>query len=336
VRFVNLEGPLSDQNGETMSPSNPLIFTGPPSGADALARASISVVSTANNHAWDYGRAGLLQTLANLDRVGIAHAGSGATPDAAAAPAFVEFHGWRVAFVAVTDVWNFGPLAAHKARDYVAKADPASVARSIASAREHGAEIVVVSQHGGDEYADQPLARARALLHAYVDAGADIVVGHHPHVVQGVEWYQGKPIFYSLGNVLMQMHSLHPWTGFGFFARVTFQREDDAPPRVQVEACPHRIFGLSAIPLDDDPQASALEGIFFAHLREVDSWLGEAAARVGPIGADGCRVLSPREGDPPRRERVPGGEKAKNREDRAASRPDSVDVPRRERAPGEE
>jgi poly-gamma-glutamate synthesis protein (capsule biosynthesis protein) len=295
VRFVNLEGPLSEQNGETMSPRNSLIFTGPPSGADALARASISVVSTANNHAWDYGRDGLLQTLANLDRVGIAHAGSGATHDAAAAPAFVESRGWRVAFVAVTDVFNFGPLAAHKARDYVASADPAAVARSIASAREHGADVVVVSHHGGDEYADQPMARARELLHGYIDAGADIVVGHHPHVVQGVEWYAGKPIFYSLGNVLMQMHSLHPWTGFGFFARVTFRHDTDAPRAVQVEACPHRILGLAAIPLDDDPQATALEGVFFAHLREVDSWFGKTAARVGPAGADGCRALSPRD-----------------------------------------
>jgi poly-gamma-glutamate synthesis protein (capsule biosynthesis protein) len=294
VRFVNLEGPLSDQNGETMSPNNSLIFTGPPAGAEALARAAITVVSTANNHAWDYGRSGLLQTLANLDRAGIAHAGSGSTLEAAYAPTMVEARGLRVAFVAVTDVWNFGPLAAHEARDYVARADPASVAQSIAAARERGADVVVVSHHGGDEYMDQPLARARALLHAYVDAGADLVVGHHPHVVQGVEWYAGKPILYSLGNVLMQMHSLHPWTGFGFFARVTLAREKDRPRVARLEACPHRILGLAAIPLEDDPQADALQGIFFAHMREVDSWLGEAAAHVGPSGPDGCRELSAR------------------------------------------
>jgi poly-gamma-glutamate capsule biosynthesis protein CapA/YwtB (metallophosphatase superfamily) len=290
LRFVNLEGPLSDQRGETMSPSNQLIFTGPPSGADALARAHVDVVSTANNHAWDYGRLALLETLALLDRAGVAHAGTGATLDAALSPALVEAGGWRVAFIAVTDVFNFGPLAAHEAHAHVASADPAAVSRSIAAARARGADVVVVSHHGGDEYVDQPLARARSLLHAYVDAGADLVVAHHPHVVQGVEWYAGRPVFYSLGNVLMQMHSSHPWTGFGLFARVTF--EADGPARV--EACPHRILGLAAIPLADDPQAPALQAAFFAHLREVDAWLGESATRVGPPTTDGCRALVPR------------------------------------------
>jgi poly-gamma-glutamate synthesis protein (capsule biosynthesis protein) len=289
VRFVNLEGPLSDQHGVTMSPTNPLIFTGPPSGAEALARAGISVVSTANNHAWDYGRAALLETLANLDRAGVAHAGTGATLAAAWAPALVQAGGWRIGFVAVTDVFNFGPLVEHEARDYLARAEPQAVARAIAAARAAGADVVVVSHHGGDEYADQPLARTRSLFHAYVDAGADLVVGHHPHVVQGVEWYAGKPVLYSLGNVLMQMHSAHPWTGFGFFARVTFTRDGST----KLEACPHRILGLAAIPLAEDPHAAALEGVFFAHLREVDSWLGGGAARVGEAGSDGCAELTP-------------------------------------------
>jgi poly-gamma-glutamate synthesis protein (capsule biosynthesis protein) len=162
-----------------------------------------------------------------------------------------------------------------------------SVARAIAAARAGGADVVVVSHHGGDEYVDQPLVRARTLLHAYVDAGADLVVAHHPHVVQGVEWYAGKPIFYSLGNVLMQMHSLHPWTGFGLFARATF----DAHGLALLEACPHRIFGLDAIPLADDAHAAALQAVFFAHLAAVDAWLGAGATRIGAASADGCRSL---------------------------------------------
>src|ERR1019366_5105437 len=131
---------------------------------------------------------------------------------------------------------------------------------------------------------DQPLVRARTLLHSYVDAGADLVVGHHPHVVQGVEWYAGKPIFYSLGNTLMQMHSAHPWTGFGLFARITLAR--DTPTKV--EACPHRILGLAAIPLAQDPDAAPLERMFFAHLRDLQRLIGPGAARVSDPGADGC------------------------------------------------
>ena len=119
VRFVNLEGPLSDQGGETMSRRNPLVFTGPPSGADALARAGVTVVSTANNHAWDYGRPALLETIASLDRVHVAHAGTGPDPTSAYAPAIVEAKGWRVALLAVMDVFNFGPLIDHPARQLI-------------------------------------------------------------------------------------------------------------------------------------------------------------------------------------------------------------------------
>ena len=87
ITFVNLESQLSDQKGETQSPKNRLIFTGPPGGADVLARAGIDVVSTANNHAWDYGRSALFETLDNLARAGVANVGTGKTFDAAYAPA---------------------------------------------------------------------------------------------------------------------------------------------------------------------------------------------------------------------------------------------------------
>ena len=74
LRFVNLESGLSEQHGETQSPLHGLVFTGPPAGAEALLRARVDVVSTANNHAWDYARRGFFETLENLDRVGVAHA----------------------------------------------------------------------------------------------------------------------------------------------------------------------------------------------------------------------------------------------------------------------
>ena len=288
IRFVNLEGPLSDQHGETMSPNNMLVFTGPPAGADALARAHVDVVSTANNHAWDYGREALLETIANLDRAGVAHAGTGPTRDDAYRAAIVERNGWKIAFVAVTDVFNFGPLEGHAADGFLARADPPRIAAAIVDARGRGADVVVVSQHGGDEYQDAPLARTRAILHAAVDAGADVVVGHHPHVVQGIEWYRGHPILYSLGNLLMQMHSSHEWTGFGYLARFTFTR--GAPP--SLEACPYRILGLDAIPLAADPHAELLERVFFAHLAEVDTWLGKTVS-IGAPGEGGCAEVKP-------------------------------------------
>lgn len=281
IRFANLEGPLSEQNGETMSPNNPLVFTGPPAGADALARGGFTIVSTANNHAWDYGKRALVETIENLDRVGVLHVGTGRTRAESRKHVTVERNGLRVAFVAVTDVFNHGPLATHEADELIARADPAMLADSIAAARKD-ADVVVVSYHGGDEYNDAPLARARSVLHGAIDAGADAVLGHHPHVVQAVEWYKSRPIVYSLGNLLMQMHRDRPWTGYGYFARLTLAH--DAAP--SLEACPFRIVGLVPLPFVGDVGRAALEGVFFAHLREVSARVAPVA--IGSTGADGC------------------------------------------------
>src|SRR5262245_17956592 len=96
LTFVNLESQLSDQKGETQSPRNRLIFTGPPGGADVLARAGIDVVSTANNHAWDYGRSALFETIDNLARAGVANVGTGKSFGDAYAPAVLNAQGYSV------------------------------------------------------------------------------------------------------------------------------------------------------------------------------------------------------------------------------------------------
>jgi poly-gamma-glutamate synthesis protein (capsule biosynthesis protein) len=288
VRFANLEGPLSDQRGETQRPGQQLVFTGPPEGAPALARARFDVVSTANNHAWDYGEPALRETLALLDRAGVRHAGTGVDREAAHRAAIVEVEGLRVAVLAVTDIWNDGLLARHPADAFVARADGETLAASVRALREAGAaDAVVVSYHGGAEYADAPLSRTTAILHAAVDAGADAVVGHHPHVVQGVEWYRGRPILYSLGNLLMRMHRDHPWTELGYLARLELGR--GTAPRVW--ACPFRIFGLEVLPLAGDAHREAHEPRFYAHLRAISAPLGGIA--VDPPGADGCAQVRP-------------------------------------------
>jgi poly-gamma-glutamate capsule biosynthesis protein CapA/YwtB (metallophosphatase superfamily) len=289
VRFANLEGPLSEQRGETMSRSNMLIFTGPPAGADALARAGFTVVSTANNHAWDYGEAALGETIANLDRVGVRHAGTGSTLEEAWRPAVIEAGGRRIAFIAATDVWNFGPLAEHPASAHVAEASPDAIARGVTAARAlPGVDAVIASVHGGYEYVDTPSPRMVAIAHAAIDAGASAFFGHHPHVVQGVEWYRGKPVFYSLGNLLMQMVVGHEWTGWGFVARVVVEPGGAVS---RAEACPYRILGLAPLPLAGDPAAGALQGVFFAHLRAVSASVGKV--KIGAPADDGCAPIDP-------------------------------------------
>lgn len=288
VRFANLEGPLSDQHGETAKPGQPLVFTGPPGGAEALARAGFSLVSTANNHAWDYGEPALLSTIALLDRAGVRHAGTGPDRAASRRAEILDLEGYRVAFLAVTDIWNDGPLARHPAEPMVARADEGEIVAAVRALRETGAaDAIVVSYHGGAEYTDEPLARETAIHHAAIDAGASVIVGHHPHVVQGVEWYRGHPIFYSLGNLLMRMHRDHPWTEFGYLARVELRR--GALPAV--EACPFRIHGVDVLPLAGEPSRAAYERVFFDHLSAISRSLGGTA--IAAPGADGCARLAP-------------------------------------------
>lgn len=237
LRFVNLESQLSDQNGETQSPHNRLIFTGPPAGADILALGKIDLVSVANNHAWDYGKKALFETFDNLDRVTVAHVGAVRKPgDGAYEPQVVTVNGWSVAFFAVTHIWNQGPINEHEGRLYVAWARFDKLGPQIKKAKQEH-DLVIVSYHGGAEYIDTPMQWTRRFVRALMYAGVDAVIGHHPHVPQGVAWHEGRPIVYSLGNLVFPMHRDHEWTGVSYLARFTFERGK----RTKLEACPYRI-----------------------------------------------------------------------------------------------
>ena len=164
LRFVNLESALSEQHGETQSPRHGLVFTGPPVGADALARAGIGIVSTANNHAWDYASRGLLETLQNLGTALASHMPEPAPTEADAyRPAIVHVNGLSVAFFAVTQIWNLGVFSEEEARHHVAWADFSRLRKALLKARAES-DFVVVSYHGGREYSDVPLPKTRAFV----------------------------------------------------------------------------------------------------------------------------------------------------------------------------
>jgi len=292
IRFVNLESQLSDQKGETQSPTQKLVFTGPPGGADALSRGSIDIVSVANNHMWDYGKPAFLETLDNLERAGVAYVGAGRTRERAYAPEIVDVGGFRVAFVAFTGIWNQGGLKYHVAKDHVAEAERSAVVAGVKAARARkDVDVVVVSYHGGEEYKSAPLQLAVDLHHAAVDAGADAVIGHHPHVAQGIQLYKGKPIFYSLGNYLMRIHGSHAETETGLFAKIAFSR--DAAPRTWV--CPFRISGMvpTPIPLAGDPRRELYERVFRQRLRVIQGSIVDPA-KVGPTDEEGCAMVTAR------------------------------------------
>jgi len=197
ITFGNLESTISDQDGETRSGT--WRFTAPPDAALTLLHAGFDILSLSNNHVWDYWERALHETRDHLDAVGIAHTGTGSDLAEAYSPAILEVDGITIAFLAVANIFNYGAYPDHEAFDYFAWADMELLAPAIAAAREQ-ADLVVVSAHWDWEYKDYPSDATVELAHAIADAGADIILGHHPHVPQGIEIYNDTFIIYSLGN----------------------------------------------------------------------------------------------------------------------------------------
>lgn len=196
-------------------------FRSDPEVASAMKRGGFSVVSLANNHTPNFGAKGLADTVKYLDQAGIAHAGAGANLAEALKPALVKVKGTTFAFLAFNDS-DVVPASygASAARAGTALMDVGRLNTAVKAAKKK-ADVVVVSVHSGTEYKATPNARQQKFARAAIDAGAAIVIGHHPHVVQTVEKYKGKYIIYSLGNFIFdQMWSRE--TRQGMVAKVTF------------------------------------------------------------------------------------------------------------------
>jgi poly-gamma-glutamate synthesis protein (capsule biosynthesis protein) len=288
LAFANLESTLSKQpRNETMKPKHPLIFTGPLKGADLVAAAGFDIVSTANNHAWDYGKPALVSTMTELERVGVRYVGTGKTPgDAQYQPVRVEVGGYRIAIFAVTEIWNQGEFQLHPGRKYVAWADMEKLGPELERARREN-DLVFVSYHGGSEYVDVPMTWTKSFVKRVMALGADAVIGHHPHVPQGVAWADERPIFYSLGNLVF-LPNEHRWTATSFLAKLVFHRDG----RREVFACPYNLIEMEPRPFHGKTRQFHQEG-FTRHLRSISRGLG--GTEIGAPDAGGCLPLSSRE-----------------------------------------
>lgn len=236
ITFGNLESPIAPDRD---APDSDFVFTAPPAAAAALAQAGFDIVSTANNHAWDGGRAALEETMRQLTRAGVRFVGSGFGRDMAEQPVILERRGWRVAFFAVTRAWNPAPYAfqEHAGAEWIAWGDTGWIHPAIRAVRaSHRADLIVVSVHGGTEFADAPPKHIEDLERGLVDAGADLVLAHHPHVLQPVVWYEGKPIVQSLGNFVFLQGK--PWTRLSAILRVVVT--PGPPRRMRLSAIPVR------------------------------------------------------------------------------------------------
>ncbi|HWZ34298.1 MAG TPA: CapA family protein [Bryobacteraceae bacterium] len=196
IAFVNLESPFSDRGRPV---EKGMVFKAEPEMIGGLELAGIDVVSTANNHARDGGEYGIEFTLDWLEKHGIAAAGSGRSEEAAHSGVVLERNGLRFGFLAYTFDQSNGNYTDFDER--IAVLDVARMRRDVAAMRTR-ADVVIVSMHAGIEYAARPNQQQVAFAHAAIDAGARVVVGHHPHVVQPWERYGSGVIYYSLGNLV--------------------------------------------------------------------------------------------------------------------------------------
>jgi len=205
--WVNLEGPLTTMGAPW--PAKTYIFRGPPGMAPALRRAGVDIVTLGNNHAVDYGRSALKDSIETLENARVQVVGAGRDLADAREPAIVTTEsGATIGFLAWNDAWWPG-FAATGSRAGVAEAFNA-VGRMKRDIRALAKEVdyVVVGYHWGIEHEHCPIAQQTSEAHAAIDAGADLVIGHHPHVLQGIETYKRRLIFYSLGDLVFDHYSV--------------------------------------------------------------------------------------------------------------------------------
>jgi poly-gamma-glutamate synthesis protein (capsule biosynthesis protein) len=213
--FVNLETPVAPAHSHG---SKPFMFDAPPLLLDALKASGIKIVSFANNHVMDQGWAGFTETREHLVEKGLLFAGSGDNQEKSWQPVFTQANGIKVGWLGMTR-WlngnrnpdkddqpqvNFFPYPGESGG--APGADEASVLETIKKSRAQ-CDFLVVSIHWGVEYAPAPRPEDVEMAHKMLDAGASVIVGHHPHVLQPVETYRTQDgrdtvIFYSLGNFL--------------------------------------------------------------------------------------------------------------------------------------
>lgn len=217
VRIANLECVVA-RGGKAID--KPWTFRAHPRVLDVLRR-HVDVVSVANNHTGDFGRAAFAEMLQRLDAAGLPHIGGGRDLASAHAPHLIVRDGLKIALLGYDE---FFPRHFEAGHDHpgVAWSEDEQVVDDIRRARSvHGADIVIPFMHWGQEHEPVANARQRQLARLMIDAGADAVVGTHPHVVQDTETYRGKPIVYSLGNFVFDgFSSLDNRTGWMLFMTV--------------------------------------------------------------------------------------------------------------------
>lgn len=234
--FANLECPFAKK---TVLPVRGNIFNVPQAWIAGLKKHRFTVLNLANNHALDQGEQGLYDTIALLRETGLVGFGAGRNEREAWAPAVVEHHGIRIGFVGASYA-SINDDGSTYLKQVARIEDKGRLQRAIADLKTRS-DFVVATMHAGIEYV--PLAFGPQLLFAKaaVEAGADLVIGAHPHVVQPVVLIDGVPVFYSLGNFIFDQTKKHTDEGAAVLTELV--REDGAVRLDRVEIWPVAIEG---------------------------------------------------------------------------------------------
>ena len=242
ITFANLEGTFTTS---TERQDKQFAFKGDLDYTEILTSGSVEVVTLANNHSGDYGAQGLADTKTALDTVGIDYC-IGDTV------VIREVNGVSVAFIGI--FVNYGLDASRQ-----------ELLSSMEQAKKKGADLTIVAFHWGSEKATQPDETQISLAHTAIDNGADLVVGHHPHVLQGIEQYQGKYIAYSLGNFCFGGNSNPSDQDTMIFQQTFTVSADGSETEGNVKVIPCRISSVTEYnnyqptPLQGDAGASIIQ-----------------------------------------------------------------------------
>lgn len=219
--IVNFECPVVSSNAK------PIVKQGPslgctPKGVESLKYAGFDCVTLANNHFLDYGNDGVAETIATLEKYKIDHVGGGQNLQEASKILYKDINGKRLAIVNCCE-HEFSIASEDKAGSNPLQ--PTHQYYAIKEAR-GCADRVLVIVHGGHEHFQLPSPRMVETYRFFIDAGADAIVNHHQHCYSGYEVYQGKPIFYGLGNFCFDLPSMHSgkWTE-GYMVTIDFSNE---------------------------------------------------------------------------------------------------------------
>ncbi len=200
--FGNLETPFSKT--DIFTAKNTLVFNAPKTNVAGLKDYNFAVLNLANNHALDQATDGVDTTSKILNENGLLHMGTGKNLDEAWKPAIIEKNGIKIGFIGAS--YSSVNDGGKTKNDYVARIEDVEHLKSAINNLKSTIDFLVVTMHAGTEYTATANEAQIKFAHAAIDAGADIVIGAHPHWVQNKEVYKGKTIYYSLGNFIFDQN----------------------------------------------------------------------------------------------------------------------------------